>query len=239
MTFSLIYASIFKLYVSFNTVATECAGILKNKLNQKMAANKHVDVSNPDNFLEGIIYLNPLLNSEVERRMPGYSFGRFGNGRDVKKAFPDFEMSQTMNFLKTPLCPSLLKKFKPIKGSKISKLMKETESRILEIGEKPSKSDLHHCTPWLSKNKPLSSVESLKSPLKGKIYISISLRHSAENDKVIVQETETCIGYMPPVFSAHATVAFPPICKGEVWTIGWIQAVTKFELDTYCGMEEL
>ena len=229
-------------------MATECTGSrLKNMFFKKKAASKDVDLSNAEKFLDGIIYLNPLLNSKVEVRMPAYSFERFGNVCDVKKAFPSFkssDMSQTRNFLETRLSQSLLKTFyvrKPLTeySSKISKLMKETESRILETGKKPPQSNLHHCTPWLSKNKPLSAVESLKDPLKGKIYTSISVRHSAENDKVAVQETETCIGYMPPVFSAHATVAFPPICKGEVWTIGWIQAITKAESSTYRGVKEL
>ena len=219
---------------------------LKKMFFKKKASSKDADVWNAETFMDDIVYLNPLLNSKLEFRMPAYSFERFGNVCDVKETFPSVkssDMSQTRNFLETRLSQSLLETFDLLEPmeypSVISKLMKGTESRILEIGEKPPQCDLHNCTPWLSKKKPLSSVKSLKSPLKGKIYISISLRHSAENDKVIVQETETCIGYMPPVFSAHATVAFPPICKGEVWTIGWIQAVTKFELDTYCGMEEL
>ena len=89
------------------------------------------------------------------------------------------------------------------------------------------------CSLWPSIEKPSSAVESHKYLLKGKIYSSISAKHCGTNDFVVFQETEKLIGYMPMFFSAKATVVFPPICQGEVWTVGWIQAVTKHDSEDH------
>ena len=172
--------------------------------------------------------MNSLLISNVEFRMPRYSFARFGNSCDV--AFPSFGDSQRKAFLKTSLNLSILKRFEldqPIEDPWLIKLKDETEARIQRSVPKSTQCNLEQCTPWLSKEKPLSADKSQKNPLKGKIYTSILTRNRVEDDLLVFQETETCMGYMPPVFSAKATVAFPPICKGEVWTVGWIQALKK------------
>ena len=67
---------------------------------------------------------------------------------------------------------------------------------------------------------------STSNTLVGKIYAGVVATHSSDDDFVVVQEAERRFGYMPPVFAAKATVAFPPICRGEVWTVGWVQALT-------------
>ena len=53
------------------------------------------------------------------------------------------------------------------------------------------------------------------------------MRHSVKDDFVVFQETDSRVGCMPAVFDAKATVAFPPIVAGEIWMVGWIQAVKK------------
>ena len=94
-------------------------------------------------------------------------------------------------------------------------------------------SNVSLCSLWPNKEKPSSAVESHKYPLKGKIYSSISAKHCEMNNTLVFQETENNIGYMPMCFTAKATVAFPAICKGEVWTVGWIQAVTKAHIEEH------
>ena len=174
--------------------------------------------------------MNSLLISDVEFRMPRYSYERFGNSCDVIETFPSLSDKQRQNILKTSLDLNTLERFElnqPIEDPWLIKLKDVTETRIQRSAPKSTQCYLRQCTPWLSKEKPQSADKSQKNPLKGKIYASILTRNKVKDDLLVFQETETCMGYMPPVFSAKATVAFPPICKGEVWTVGWIQALKK------------
>ena len=173
--------------------------------------------------------MNSLLISNVKFRMPRYSFERFGNSCDIIETFPSFSVKQRKTFLKTSLDLNILERFEldePVEEV-LMKLMKVTDARIQQSAPKSKQCYLRQCTPWLSKEKPRSADKSKKNPLKGKIYASILTRNKVKDDLLVFQETETCMGYMPPVFSAKATVAFPPICKDEVWTVGWIQALKK------------
>ena len=182
--------------------------------------------------------MNPLLSKAVRLRIPNYSYARLANFSDVKKAFPSFDASQTVDFLNTSFDTSLLKdlkRVKPIQDQNFLKIVKTTKERTNSLMSAYRRG----CSPWLSKEKPLSVIKCQKNPLKGKIYACISARHSAEDDYVVVQETENIFGYSPPVFSAKATVAFPPILKGEVWTVGWIQAMKKSDRSIYHNLKEL
>ena len=221
-----------KLYVLYNTVLVECTNSVNgNKSNQKTEESKDeedcsVEKTNDLNFLNGIIYLNPVLQPTVRYRLPRYSYERFANSCDIVNAFPWVKDAETiLKLLKSPISN------KPLSDPIIHRIKEATTMRIKQFAAVPT--NLKSCTPWLSKEKPLSAEESLKSPLKGKIYATVVTMHSAEDDLLVVQETETDVGYMPPVFSAEATVAFPPICKGEVWTVGWIQAMKKAKRTTF------
>ena len=59
----------------------------EKKLEKKLLQSKNEEVSNEKDFLNGIIYLNPKLSRKVKYRVPRYSFKRFVNACDVKKAF--------------------------------------------------------------------------------------------------------------------------------------------------------
>ena len=182
--------------------------------------------------------MNPLLCKAVRLRIPNYTYARLANLSDVTKAFPFFDASKTNDFLNTCFDTSLLKdlkRSKPIQDQNFLKIVTTTKKRTNSSASEYCKG----CSPWLSKEKPLSVGKCQINPLKGKIYACISARHSAEDDFVVVQETETLFGYSPPVFSAIATVAFPPICKGEVWTVGWIQAMKKSDRSIYKDSKEL
>ena len=189
------------------------------------------------NFLSGIINLNPLLINKVEKRMPKYMFKRFANACDLINTFQmikkDLNIKKNLNTYLDSCHLKDLANSQECKDKYIDWLIKSVKTRVHQSLKKPKRSNLSFCSPWLSKEKPKSAKECDKSIMKGKIYTSVSARHSNSDDFVVVQETESQIGYMPAVFIAKATVAFPPICKGEVWTIGWIQAMTKADKFIY------
>ena len=112
------------------------------------------------------------------------------------------------------------------------KFVRQVEERVPNYRELASSSNAPHSNSpsfrlWPSKETPPSVLSSQKSSFGGKIYSSVSAKHI--DDSLVVQETEGRIGYLPSLFVAKATVAFPPVCEGEVWTVGWIQALTKNE----------
>ena len=168
--------------------------------------------------------------------MPKYRNSRFANVCDVMKSLPVSVNAEAKTFLDIPLDSSSLKcleTYQPqIKNSFLNKLLTATRKRIEGNFGTPmyyNYLNLSLCSLWLNKDKPASKTESSKSPLNGKIYASVSVRHSHVNKSLLVQEFETWVGNTMPIFAARATVAFPPICDGEVWTVGWIQGVTKGE----------
>ena len=174
---------------------------------------------------------------EVVPRMPKYRYGRFANACDVTKAWPvDVSVRgiPPETFLNLPVDGLSLKSLKlceRIKNPNLQHLLNTTIRRIdgFELQKHYQYIDLSFCSFWLNKDKPLSVIKSSKSPLNGKIYASVSVRHDVSDEYLFVQELETRFGYTSPMFAAKATVAFPPICHGEVWTVGWIQGVTKYE----------
>ena len=147
---------------------------LKRKINEdnKTCTKPTENIpSDGDEFLNGLIYLNPKLVRRVEERVPIY--------------------------------------------------------RALANSYNASHSNLPSCYLWPSKETPPSVLKSQICSFSGKIYSSVSAKHI--DDSLVVQETESRIGYLPSLFVAKATVAFPPVCEGEVWTVGWIQALKKNE----------
>ena len=60
-------------------------------------------------FLSGIININPMLISNLERRMPKYKYSRFENVCDVIKSLPVKVNSEAKIFLDIPLDSSSLK----------------------------------------------------------------------------------------------------------------------------------
>ena len=189
------------------------------------------------NFLDDLVNLNPLLVKKNEQRMPKYQWKRFANTGDVYEAhaidvfFRNIDTETVLNKLVSSNTLKNLENGIPVENWKFSILLHNTHERISRAyGNANGRgANLSLCTPWLNKEKPRSVTESRNNLLNGKIYASISVNHSVADDFLYFQETDTDIGYISPLFSAIATVAFPPVCEGEVWTIGWIQAMTKCE----------
>ena len=158
--------------------------------------------------------------------MPRYSLGRFANLEDVLKACPDRDLAtkHMTKQIRKELLVNLRQMYR-FGTDFLNKVSDAVRDRAhAEHGE-----ILHSCmgvsTPWLKKEAPKSVQTSSTNQLKGKIYVTMTTKY--ENDHLYVQETEDLFGYMPPCFNVRATVAFPPVCKNEVWTVGFIQAVTK------------
>ena len=181
-----------------------------------------------NDFLSGKLKLNPRLVNRLQTRMPRYRYARFADACDVTNTFSmvddaepilndqidDFTLDDVDN-LQDPRDVSF--------GRMILSAMKRFH-RFVPV---PDHSDLRRCTPWLSKERPESVEISTKRRFEGNIYVGVVTTHTSHDDFVAVQELGGGFGFLPPVFGAKATVAFPPICKGEVWTVGWVQAVTK------------
>lgn len=239
-------------YSNFKIVAVECTDI------EKYLKRKTVEVETAEleyekaAFTHGLIYLNLELLSNPVRRYPSYRFKRFNNKCDVEKAFPKLNPTQVKEFLNKnvnfrfnfydvfehqyndPLHPDFMRTFDA------------TLDRVHHAAEIPTNSennlcDLSQCSPWLSKEKPKSVKQSEDNPGEGNIYTNITAYHNVANDYVVVQEKyeynsifiQNFIGYCPSAVLVKATVAFPPICEGEIWTIGWIQGVKKDLIDYY------
>ena len=192
-------------------------------------------------FLHNVVNLNPLLVKNKEPMMPKYKLKRFANTGDVYSAYAIdvfFKNLDTKTILNKHVSTNTLENLEngdPIENLEFSFLQFKTEERISrDYGNGYGRgANISLCTPWLNKEKPRSVTESRNNLLNGKIYASISVNHSVSDDFLYVHETETKIGYINPLFAAQATVAFPPVCEGEVWTIGWIQAMTKCETTTH------
>ena len=175
-----------------------------------------------ENFRNGIINLNPLLRRNVEHRLPRYTIGRFANVRDVQRVSPRSSNEVIKNILKIFYDSGCLN----IKQQK--QIVEEARNRVHQSIEKPIPSkqfDLSACSPWLSKEKPLSARPILNNPMKQTIYTSISALHSVENDFIQVEDTDMSFGYIYSGILIKATVAFPPVCEDEIWTVGWINAL--------------
>ena len=185
-------------------------------------------------FLNGLINLNSSLVNKVNLRMPNYKYKRFADACDVIKTFPFIQ--NVREFLNSRLNFQTMKdleEYNCFEDAGFLELAINARKRFHQFVPMQNDFDVSMCSPWLSKELPLSVENCKKSPLQGTIYTSLSVTHSSADEFVVAQETDSRVGYAHPGFAAKATVAFPPICEGEIWTIGWIQAVTK--LDTrYC-----
>ena len=172
----------------------------------------------------------------VKSRMPKYQYKRFANPIHFKNCFPHEETLLSLDsFVDESSLKYLKNKRRVLNNASFRKLLGTVEQRFHQIIPKPKHYDLSLCSPWLSKKRPMSVKNCRNRPHEGKIYIGATVTHSSDDDFVAVQEAEEdLIGYMPPIFAAKATVAFPPICEGEVWTVGWVQTLTKSSMIKYC-----
>ena len=196
-------------------------------------------------FLNGIVDLNPYLLCNLEQRSPDYPIGRFSEHCDVKSAFPGVSEPQIEWALKQKIglnSTNLLSHndlstimFKHIFNAAIERTYLMPTSNLND-----ENFDLTLCSPWPSKKEPESVTKSKKEPGKGKIYTNIQATHRVADDFVVEQETEDGerLGYVTSHVLIKATVAFPEIRDGGIWTIGWIQGLTKGVMGSYYEQNE-
>ena len=167
--------------------------------------------------------------------MPKYRYARFADACDVTNTFSMVdEADSILNDRVDDFTLDDLRNLADLRDVSFGQMIQTVRRRFHQFVPVPDHSDLRKCTPWLSKKRPESVERSTNRPLVGNIYVGVVATHSSDDDFVVVQETESQFGYMPHVFAAKATVAFPPICHGEVWTVGWVQAVTKASNTVVC-----
>ena len=184
-------------------------------------------------FLSGLINLNKDFFNPSVSRMPKYSTSRFYDVSNPKvrneenlKHIVCFEhvlnrcqqIGEESGFRKLP------------KGS-ILRLMSIYLHRIHKVSREHFASTLALCSIWPNE-KTIEALVKRKNKDEGKIYSSLGVVY--RNDpkvRLVVQESEGWFGYLPYVFKAHATVLFPPIKKGEIWTIGFVQGITKGKME--------
>ena len=182
------------------------------------------------NFLNGLISLNKNFFYPSVSRIPKYLMSRFYDVNDHKLNI-NKNLRDILSFEKVlDLHQQAGEEFNYLKikeNSKILKLMSTHLNRIHNVNEEHFCSTLEFCSPWPD-IKAVESSEKHKSIDGCKIYSSIGVIY--RNDpkvRLVVQESEGWFGYSPDIFKAHATILFPPIEKHEVWTIGFVQGVTK------------
>ena len=185
------------------------------------------------NFLNGLISLNKNFFNPCVIRMPKYKARRFFDAKDPKlkvdKKFKDFL------FIKKILnrCQKAGEKSIYLETEDNSKLkhMSTCLNRIHDVNKEHFCSTLKLCSPWPD-IKGVEKLEKYKSKDEGKIYSSLGVVY--RNDpkvRLVVQESEELFGFFPYIFKTHATVLFPPIEKKEIWTIGFVQGITKDYLE--------
>ena len=242
----------FYIVPTINTVLTECtetSGCLKRKKAEhkpvNLDLNSLVKIDNDEGFLTGINDLNPYLICNIEQKSPDYPIGRFCEYCDVKTVFPEATepqiestLNKRMGFNSTNLLSH--NDIRVIVFKQIFKAATERTYPLPTSKLNDQNFDLTLCSPWPSKKEPESVTKSKREPEKGKIYTNIQATHKVADDFVVEQETEDGekFGYVTSPVLIKATVAFPQICEGEIWTIGWIQGLTKGLMGCYYEQNE-
>ena len=196
-------------------------------------------------FLNGVIDLNPYLVCNLEQRSPDYPIGRFSEYCDVQTAFPEATESQIESTLKKKMgfnSTNLLSHNDP-RTVGFKKIFNATIERTYQMSTanlNDQNFDLTLCSPWPSKKEPESVTKSKNDQEKGKIYTNIQATHKVADDFVVEQETEDGerFGFVTSPVFFKATVAFPEIGEGEIWTIGWIQGLKKAFFGSYFEQNE-
>ena len=184
-------------------------------------------------------------------RYPRYRFERFCNSCDVRTAFPE-QAEQVEGVLKNRVdftfnfYEVFRHGFEDLPRATFLRVFGATLERIHGESEIPKNSennlcDLSLCSPWLCKDEPESVKHSKNNPEEGNIYVNITAIHSVADDYVVVQEKyerlhsdePDMVSFCPSAVLVKATVAFPPICHGEIWTVGWIQGIKEDITDYY------
>ena len=186
-------------------------------------------------YLNGLVSLNKNFFNPNLARIPKYLISRFFNLTDIKNKDDLKYKNNFEDLLNTILFKQEIDKFSSCKKADIStlKVMSFYLNCIHDVNKAYFCSTLKLCSPWPNK-KALNSLGNYKGKKeKGKVYSSLGVVYRNDQQvRLVVQESEEWFGYCPYIFRAHATVLFPPIAQDEIWTIGFIQGITKSEVET-------
>ena len=180
-------------------------------------------------FLNGLISLSKNFFYPRVSRIPKYLMSRFYDVNDHKLKI-NKNLRYILSFEETldqyqQACEKF--NYREIEENSNLRHMSICLNRIHNVNKEHFCSTLKLCSPWPD-IKAVENLEKNKSKDECKIYSSLGVIY--RNDpkvRLVVQESEDWFGYSPDIFKAYATVLFPPIGKGEIWTIGFVQGVTK------------
>ena len=170
-------------------------------------------------FLCGYVSLNPVFTTKVKEEVPRYTRGRFENVTE-----PGYN-----KLLSTTIPKNELKSLRNGNQFKMS-YFKTNDTKVkdrLKIKDYHICNSLTYCSPWLNKYD-----KNFKN--RGKVYTSVYVMFQDEK-RLLTQECEKRFGYITYPFCATATVLFPPTKCDEIWTVGWIKALTKSDSDVEYG----
>ena len=215
----------------------ETKEINNNSKSNKKFSKEEIDTMSREeqelNFLNGLISLNKNFFNPSVSRMPKYLTSRFYDVNDP--------LVRNKENLKHIVCfENVLKRcqkmgeesgYRELPKGSVVRLMSIYLHRIHKVNVEHFASTLSLCSIWPNKKKAKSSIKH-RNKDKGKIYSSLGVVY--RNDpkvRLVVQESKGYFGYSPDIFKAHATVLFPPIEKHEIWTIGFVQGITKGKME--------
>ena len=187
----------------------------KSGFNQEL-----IDKLTPDekdlSFLCGYISLNPVFKKETKEEMPQYTRSRFevvtkaNNYENRLAKIPTVELES-------------LKNGENFKTSYFKENAAKVKER-LKIKDDYICNTLSYCSPWLRNDE-----KTLKN--RGKVYTSVYVMFENKKKVIMTQQWERIVGYIEYPLCATATVLFPPTKKDETWTVGWIKAITKSDIN--------
>ena len=195
----------------------QCNRKIDNEEIKKMSQEK-LELS----FLSGLISLNKNFFNPNTIRMPKYLTSRF------------FNVSEQKNKSKVYITcfENLLSRYKTEANFPVPESFHFHLNKVLDVDKDYFCSTLKLCSPWPNK-KTLKHVDNYeRKKEESKVYCSLGVVYRNDPEaRLVVQESEKWFGYYPYVFGSHATILFPPITKDEIWTIGFVQGVTKSKIE--------
>ena len=182
-------------------------------------------------FVDSFVKVAPLVMDTDELRMPRYTVCRFDCDRDFFDARPILErLKISRPHPEFPLGENELDKLSRGQGFSSAYLKTLADVRSKRDPYRGSKLDVPLCSPWQNGPAPLSSITNGEVPLEGRIYCSVQMYFS-EEEYVLTQECEGIFCYQPFWTHATALVAFPRVHGNEVWTVGWVQGISRSFID--------
>ena len=182
-------------------------------------------------FMDSFVKVTPLVMDTDEFRVPRYTVSRFDSDRDFAEARPVLERRGVLRpHAEFPLGENELVGLSRGQGFSSNYLKTLADVRSERDPHRRSKLKVPFCSPWQNGSAPLSSITNGERPLEGKVYCSVQVYFSGD-DYVLSQENEGIFCYQPFWTHATALVAFPRVEENEVWTVGWVQGISKSFID--------